>query len=153
LDATNGPVSFYGVDGKLNARATNGPISIHDFNGEGELRAQNGPISITGSSGNLRVQTENGPISVSLRGTSWSGSGLTAEAQNGPVTLSVPSGFQSSFLVESTGHGPVSCQASICGESRKTWDDDRKRIEFGSAPPVIRLSSYNGPVSVRNATE
>src|SRR5262249_42580825 len=26
LDATNGPVSLYSVDGKLNARATNGPI-------------------------------------------------------------------------------------------------------------------------------
>jgi hypothetical protein len=153
LDATNGPISFFSVDGKLNARATNGPISIRDFSGDGDLQAQNGPISISGSSGNLRVHTQNGPISVALRGTSWSGSGLTADAENGPVTLSVPSGFQSSFLVESTGHGPVSCQASICGQSRKTWDDDKKRIEFGSTPPVIHLSSYNGPVSVRNAGE
>ena len=151
LDATNGPVSFYSVDGKLNAHATNGPIAIRDFTGDGEIRATNGPISVSGSSGNLRVHTENGPISVSLRGSSWSGSGLTADAENGPVTLSVPSGFQSSFVVESTGHGPVSCHASICGQSRKTWDEDRKRIEFGSAPPVIHLSSYNGPVSVRDA--
>src|SRR5579885_1628859 len=112
LETRNGPVSFYGVDGKLNAKATNGPITIQDFTGDGDLRAQ-----------------------------------------NGPVTLQVPAGFQASFLVEANGNGPVSCAASICGESRKTWDDDRKRIEFGSAPPVIHLSSYNGPVSVRNARE
>src|SRR5579883_3089556 len=139
--------------GKLNAKATNGPITIQDFTGDGDLRAQNGPISIFGSSGNLRVHTENGPITVALRSTTWTGAGLTADAENGPVTLQVPAGFQSSFLVESNGNGPVSCAASICGESRKTWDDDRKRIEFGSAPPVIHLSSYNGPVSVRNARE
>jgi hypothetical protein len=153
LETRNGPVSFYGVDGKLNAKATNGPITIQDFTGDGDLRAQNGPISIFGSSGNLRVHTENGPITVALRSTTWTGAGLTADAENGPVTLQVPAGFQSSFLVESNGNGPVSCAASICGESRKTWDDDRKRIEFGSAPPVIHLSSYNGPVSVRNARE
>jgi len=44
----------------------------------------------------------------------------------------------------------VSCSASICGDARKTWDDeDRRKIEFGSGSPVIKLSSYNGPVSVR----
>ena len=149
LDATNGPISFYGVDGKVTARATNGPISIKDFSGDAEVNATNGPISVTGSHGNLRIRTENGPISVAVSETTWSGAGLTADAENGPVSLHVPAGFQSSFLVESGGNGPVSCAASICGEARKTWDDDHKRIEFGSGAPVIHLSSYNGPVSVR----
>jgi hypothetical protein len=149
LDATNGPLSFYGVDGKVTARAVNGPISIKDFSGDAEVNATNGPISVSGSHGNLRIRTENGPISVAVSETKWNGAGLTADAQNGPVSLHVPEGFQSSFLVESRGHGPVSCAASICGEARKTWDDDHKRIEFGSGEPVIHLSSYNGPVSVR----
>jgi len=149
LDATNGPISLYGVDGKLTARATNGPISLKDFSGDADVHATNGPISVSGSHGNLRIKTENGPISVAVSETSWSGTGLTADAENGPVSLHVPSGFQSSFLVESRGHGPVSCSASICGEARKSWDDDRKKIEFGSGAPVIHLSSYNGPVSVR----
>jgi hypothetical protein len=149
LDATNGPISLYGVDGKVTARATNGPISLKDFSGEADVKATNGPISVSGSHGNLKIRTENGPISVAVSETSWSGAGLTADAENGPVSLHVPSGFQSSFLVESRGHGPVSCSASICGEARKTWDDDRKKIEFGSGAPVIHLSSYNGPVSVR----
>ena len=149
LDATNGPISLYGMDGKLTARATNGPISLKDFSGEADVNATNGPISVSGSHGNLKIRTENGPISVAVSETSWSGAGLTADAENGPVSLHVPSGFQSSFLVESRGHGPVSCSASICSEARTTWDDDRKRIEFGSGAPVIHLSSYNGPVSVR----
>ena len=149
LDATNGPISFYGVEGKVTARATNGPISIKDFSGDAEVNATNGPISVTGSHGNLRIRTENGPISVAVSETTWSGAGLTADAENGPVSLHVPAGFQSRFLVESRGNGPVSCAASICGEARKTWDDDHKRIEFGSGAPVIHLSSYNGPVSVR----
>ena len=149
LDATNGPISLYGVDGKVTARVTNGPISLKDFAGDADVRATNGPISVSGSRGNVRIKTENGPINVAISETSWSGAGLTADAENGPVSLHVPAGFQSSFLVESRGNGPVSCAASICGETRKTWDDDHKRIEFGSGAPVIHLSSYNGPVSVR----
>lgn len=143
----NGPVAFYSVDGKITTRATNGPISIEDCSGEADVSAENGPISFTGKSGKLRLRTQNGPITVRL-GDSWDGSELVADAVNGPVTLRVPSGFRSSFLVESNGNGPVSCHASICAEARKTWDDDHKRIEYGSGSPVIRLSTENGPVSV-----
>jgi len=153
LETANGPLSLYGVDGKLTARATNGPITLRDFSGDADVRASNGPISITGSSGNVRVHTENGPISINLKGQTWSGAGLTADAQNGPLTLSVPSDYQSSFSVESRNYSPMSCRASICDNARKTWDDNNRRIEFGSSPPMIRLSTVNGPVSVRSARE
>ena len=145
--AHNGPVSFYTVNGKITTRATNGPISMRDCSGEANISAENGPISFSGTSGKLRLHTQNGPISVSL-GANWDGSELVADAVNGPLTLRVPSGFKSSFLVESNGHGPVSCHASICSDARKTWDDDHKRIEYGSGSPVIRLSTENGPISV-----
>jgi hypothetical protein len=95
----------------------------------------------------LRLHTENGPITVSL-GSNWDGSELVADAVNGPLTLRVPSGFRSSFLVESNGNSPVSCHASICSDARKTWDDEHRRIEYGSGSPVIRLSTENGPISV-----
>src|SRR6266446_378493 len=143
----NGPVSFYTVDGKITTRATNGPISMKDCSGEANISAENGPISFSGTSGKLRLHTQNGPISVSL-GANWDGSELVADAVNGPLTLRVPSGFRSSFLVESNGHSPVSCHASICADARKTWDDDHRRIEYGSGSPVIRLSTENGPISV-----
>ena len=143
----NGPVSFYTVDGKITTRATNGPISMKDCSGEANISAENGPISFSGNSGKLRLHTQNGPITVSL-GSNWDGSELVADAVNGPLTLRVPSGFRSSFLVESNGHSPVSCHASICSDARKTWDDDHRRIEYGSGSPVIRLSTENGPISV-----
>jgi len=147
VTAHNGPVSFYTVDGKITTRATNGPISMRDCSGEANISAENGPISFSGTSGKLRLHTQNGPISVSL-GADWDGSELVADAVNGPLTLRVPSGFHSSFLVESNGHSPVSCHASICSDARKTWDDDHRRIEYGSGSPVIRLSTENGPISV-----
>jgi len=147
VTAHNGPVSFYTVDGKITTRATNGPISMKDCSGEANISAENGPISFSGTSGKLRLHTQNGPISVSV-GANWDGSELVADAVNGPLTLRVPSGFRSSFLVESNGHSPVSCHASICVDARKTWDDDHRRIEYGSGSPVIRLSTENGPISV-----
>lgn len=153
LETMNGPISLYDVDGKLTAHANNGPISLHHVSGEADIRAENGPISLEGSSGNIRIKTQNGPISVNLNETSWNGEGLTADAQNGPVTLRVPSGFQSSFVVESTNHAPMSCRASICGSARKTWDDEHRRIEFGSSPAVVHLSTVNGPVSVEDGRE
>ncbi|HEV1992774.1 MAG TPA: hypothetical protein VGR03_00420 [Candidatus Acidoferrum sp.] len=153
LETMNGPISLYDVDGKLTARAHNGPISLKNFSGDAEITAVNGPISLDGSRGSVRIHTENGPISVALEGKTWSGTGLTADAKNGPVTLMVPSGYQSSFVVESTNNAPVSCKASICDNARKTWDDEHRRIEYGSAPAVIRLSTVNGPVSVRDSRE
>ncbi len=153
LETTNGPISLYNVDGKLTAHAKNGPISLHEFSGDADVTAVNGPITITGSRGNVRVHTENGPISVSLAGKTWNGTGLSADAQNGPLTLFVPSDYQSSFVVESRNHAPMSCRASICDNARKTWDDENRRIEFGSSPAMIRLSTVNGPVSVRSSRE
>jgi DUF4097 and DUF4098 domain-containing protein YvlB len=153
LETKNGPISLYDVDGKLTARAHNGPISLKNFSGEADITAVNGPISLEGSNGNVRVRTENGPISVALTGKTWSGTGLTADAKNGPLTLMVPRDYQSSFVVESRNYSPVSCKASICDNARKTWDDENRRIEFGNAPAMIRLSTVNGPVSVRDSRE
>ena len=153
METMNGPISLYDVDGKLTARAKNGPISLKNFSGEADITAVNGPISLDGSSGSVRIHTENGPISVTLEGKTWSGAGLTADAKNGPLTLMVPTGYQSSFVVESTNYAPVSCKASICDNARKTWDDEHRRIEYGSGPATIRLSTVNGPVSVQESRE
>lgn len=153
LETANGPLSLYSVDGKLTAHATNGPITLRDFSGDADVQASNGPITIIGGSGSLRVHTQNGPISINLEGKTWNGSGLTADAQNGPLTLSVPADYQSSFSVESRNYSPMSCRASICENARKTWDDNNRRIEFGTSPAMIRLSTVNGPVSVQSSRE
>src|ERR1700751_3911030 len=145
----NGPMDLYEVQGNVKARATNGPISVEGCKGELDLSAENGPISLQQNSGKLDVNTQNGPITIELEGTRWNGAGLQAHAHNGPVTLRVPSGYQSGVILESVGHGPFSCRASVCGEGRKNWDEEHKRVEFGTGPTVIRVSTVNGPVSVR----
>jgi len=84
----------------------------------------------------VNIRTQNGPIDVVLSGQTWNGSGLQAHAENGPLTIRVPHGYQSGVVVESEGHSPFSCRANVCSEGRKTWEDDKKRVEFGSGPTL-----------------
>ena len=148
LNVHNGPMGLFDVEGNLKVHAVNGPITVEKCKGVLNLTAENGPISLEENSGKLNVRTQNGPITISLEGKSWNGEGLEAHATNGPVTLRVPSGYQSGVVLESDGHGPFSCAASVCNEGRKTWDENSKRVEFGSGPAVVKVSTVNGPVSV-----
>jgi hypothetical protein len=149
LQVHNGPLTLTHVDGTLKVRAENGPVTVTDCTGELNLDSRNGPVTLEGNSGKQTIHADNGPVSLRLSGSSWNGQGIQASAQNGPVTLEVPSGYQSGVVLESEGHSPFQCSASVCSEGRKTWDDDHKRVEFGSGPTVVRVSSVNGPVSVR----
>jgi hypothetical protein len=149
LHVKNGPMGLYHVEGNLKAQAQNGPITVRGCQGELDLSAENGPVSLEENSGKQSIRTQNGPITIDLDGKNWNGAGLEARATNGPVTLRVPAGYQSGVVLESDGNGPFSCRASVCDEGRKTWDEEHKRVEFGSRPTVIRVSTVNGPVSVR----
>jgi hypothetical protein len=147
---TNGPIGISESSGEIQANAQNGPISLEDCSGSGEARAVNGPVHISGRSGTYKLSTQNGPISVNLEGDRWDGT-LDARAVNGPLSLKLEEGYRSGVLLEATGHGPVSCPDSACRSARKTFDDDARRIEFGDSEPVVRLSTRNGPVSVKVA--
>ena len=148
LQVNNGPLTLYHVDGNLRVRAENGPVSVTGCTGELDLASQNGPLTLEENSGKQTVRSENGPLTLALSGHSWEGSGLDAHSTNGPVTLEVPSGYTSGVVLESDGHGPFQCNAGVCSEGRKTWDDDHKRVEFGSGPTIVRVSTENGPISV-----
>jgi len=113
-----------------------------------DLSAQNGPVTLEGNGGKQTVHAENGPVTLSLSGNSWEGAGIEAHANNGPIKVQIPSGYKSGVLLESNGNSPMRCDASVCSEGRKTWDDDLRRIEFGSGPTLVRVSTNNGPVSV-----
>jgi len=149
LHVNNGPMGLFHVQGNLKVRAVNGPITVRGCKGELDLSAENGPVSLEENSGKQSVRTQNGPITIDLDGKNWRGAGLEAHATNGPVTLRVPTGYQSGVVLESDGNGPFSCRASVCDEGSKTWDEGHKRVEFGNGPTVIRVSTVNGPVSVR----
>ena len=148
VQMNNGPLGLYNVDGQLKIRSQNGPVTVSGCSGELDLTSQNGPLTLENNSGKQMVHTHNGPVTVALSGDSWNGGGLEAEAMNGPITLQIPSGYRSGVVLESSGHGPFECRASVCSEGRKTWDEDHKRIEFGSGPTLVRVSTLNGPVSV-----
>jgi len=151
LRTTNGPISIRSVNGSVTAHALNGPISLRETSGDLQIETTNGPISLDGGSGAAKLSAENGPISVRLRGTQWDGT-LDAHAENGPVSLHVPPGFITGVVLQSNGHGPVSCRAEACRDARRTWsdDDDSRRIELGSGPVAVHLSTVNGPVSVKD---
>jgi hypothetical protein len=145
-ETSNGPLSLRNADGSFTMRATNGPIAIASSRGTIDARTENGPISLKGGAGELTLRASNGPLSIKLDGVEWDGAGLTGETRNGPLSLSVPNGYRSGVLVESDGHSPMRC--SSCGDARRTWDDDQRRIEFGGGPQIIKLTTSNGPVSV-----
>jgi len=149
LQVDNGPLTLYHVDGNLKAVSENGPVTVTNCTGELDLSSHNGPVTLEDNSGKQSVHSENGPVTLSLVGDAWRGSGMEAHTTNGPVTLQLPSGYKSGVVLESNGNGPFQCRASICSEGRKTWDDDHKRVEFGSGPPLVRVSTVNGPVSVQ----
>jgi DUF4097 and DUF4098 domain-containing protein YvlB len=149
VHVANGPMTLTHVDGNVKVRAQNGPVTVKGCSGELDLTAQNGPVTLEENSGKQTIHAENGPLTLSLSGSSWSGTGLEARTTNGPVTLQVPSGYQSGVTLEAQGSSPFRCSAAVCSEGRKTWDENDRRVEFGSGPTLIRISTVNGPVSVR----
>jgi hypothetical protein len=151
LEASNGPIAIDGVDGDVTARVTNGPISVKESKGRIDVSATNGPLSITGGSGDVKARATNGPVSVSLSGTAWQGN-LDASTQNGPVSVKLPRGYLSGVTVEATGNGPITCRADEC-RSMSRYDDENeesRRIQLGSGPTNVRVSTVNGPLSIRN---
>lgn len=149
----NGPISLSMLQGRVQASSQNGPVSLESCTGDVDVQAQNGPIQVRGDEGRLHLRTQNGPIGVSLSGAGWKTGTLDASAVNGPVSLAVPAGYRTGTVVESLGHSPVRCRGEVCADARRTWNDDGKRIEIGDAPVVVRLSTRNGPVTVRTGTD
>jgi hypothetical protein len=150
LESTNGPISMRSVAGTVQVQSTNGPLSLHNCSGEIHAEVRNGPIDLLGSEGKLNLHARNGPITVALAGSSWENGDLDAHAENGPVLVKLPPNYRSGVLVESAGHAPVSCRAKECEQARKDWDNDSRRLSFGSSAPVVKVSTVNGPVSVES---
>lgn len=148
-ETSNGPIGVTSFTGTLDLRASNGPISIHDVAGDVKARASNGPISVEGSRGEFDVETANGPIGIHLEGSRWDGH-LTARAGNGPLTVDVPADYQSGVDVTSSSHSPWSCHAAACRAGNRDWDDRSRILHIGGTPTVVKLSTVNGPVTVRD---
>lgn len=150
VQAENGPVAIRDLDGTVVARAENGPLSLKNVDGTVDASTTNGPINISGGSGTMKVKASNGPLSVKLDGSSWNGT-LDASTKNGPLSVRVPRNFNSGVVIEARGHGPISCRAAECNRAWRANDDgEPRRIELGSGPANVHLSTVNGPVTVRD---
>lgn len=151
VGTTNGPISVRDVDGTVEAHAQNGPLSLKNVSGNVNAETQNGPISVSGSRGTMKVRANNGPLSVSLDGNGWNGD-LDAATKNGPLTLRIPRNYGSLVSVETNGRGPVACRADDCPRTNEddSWNAPRK-FELGRGPANVRLSTTNGPVTIKDA--
>lgn len=152
--ATNGPVDVTDFDGSLDLSAQNGPISLEKVSGTISASTQNGPLTFDEGSGSVSLKATNGPVTVRLAGGTWIGQSFEASTVNGPLSLKVPAGFSSGVEIRSAGHSPWNCAESLCGAMSKSWrndddDEEDKVVRFGGATPVVRLSTENGPVSVK----
>lgn len=148
LTAENGPVGLVDFAGSATIASQNGPVSLRRCRGKISVESQNGPISVSESSGTLNLEDRNGPLSVRLAEGGWRDGALDGRTENGPLTLELASGASSGVRVESAGRSPFHCHGDACRDARRNWDDDHKRIEFGTAEPLVRLSTVNGPVSI-----
>lgn len=159
VSADNGPISIKDLNGTIVARASNGPLSLSNLSGSVDAATTNGPISLRGGSGDMKLKATNGPLSVTLDGDSWRNGTLDASTQNGPLSLRLPRNYGSGVVIESNGRGPVSCRAEGCERfevrrnddgHRHGWDSEPRRIELGSGAEAVRLSTVNGPITIKD---
>ncbi len=154
LAAVNGPMSLHEVVGNVTLSVANGPLTLRGVAGTVHASAQNGPVSIRDSAGDVKVEVVNGPLTARLSGSGWEGKGLDASTVNGPLTVLVAEGYGSSVRVSGSPHVPFRCRAAACRDARRSWDDEAEDrfVELGSGDPVVRLSTVNGPVAVKDSS-
>jgi hypothetical protein len=145
---TNGPIGFEDADGTFSADASNGPLAFRNVSGTVTARTQNGPISIHGGSGTYDVEASNGPITVAFDAAKWDGR-LDARTHNGPLSVTLPEHFDSGIEISSSSHAPWSCRVSECRTSEGDREYDSRRLRLGRDPVVVRISTNNGPVAIR----
>jgi len=149
LEAKNAPIGVNSITANVEARNTNGPVTLRDVGGNVRAEVTNGPINVSGNRGEHHLKVQNGPLTVELLGSRWESGELEGSTQNGPVELIVPPDYQSAVRVNTSKHSPVECRAAQCKEAVRTWDRPEV-IEFGGPNPVVRLSTVNGPTTVKS---
>jgi len=142
-----------GVTGTVKMRAENGPVAVSDCTGNVDVQTKNGPIAFSGERGDVHLIAENGPIALKLTADTWNGSLLEAKSINGPLAVHMPENFRSSMRLETSGHAPLSCQATPC---RTAWTDSSRggrTLQMNGAGDAIRLSTQNGPVALQSGDD
>lgn len=150
LESEYAPITVSAFQGTVNLRNTYGPVALYEVAGQVNGNIVNGPVTVSGKSGDLKFDIKNGPLTVELTGDHWEAGQLECSTVNGPLTLTLPAQYHSSVQIDSEGRSPVKCGAVQCREAMRMWDNPN-RIQFGDSAPVVRLSTKNGPISIKSA--
>ncbi len=154
LAAGNGPMTLRDLHATITTRLANGPLSLSGVHGTVDVEATTGPVSVRDGSGDWTLRVTNGPLSARLAGARWEGKGLLAEAVNGPFTVRLDPRFDSGLRVSAAAWAPVRCRAAACSAARRTGGDEgeggKQSLQFGSGEPLVRLSTVNGPVTIKD---
>jgi DUF4097 and DUF4098 domain-containing protein YvlB len=129
----------------LEAITQNGGVSAESIEGDLDFQATNGGIRVEDVAGDVRGETTNGGVSASLSGSSWRGRGLDLRTTNGGVSITIPRAYNARLETGTTNGGmnidfPITVQGMI---------DKHIRTQLGSGGPVVRVTTTNGGVRVR----
>ncbi|MBK6406869.1 MAG: hypothetical protein IPF66_18605 [Holophagales bacterium] len=154
LAAENGPMTLRDLHATVTARLANGPLSLSGVHGTVDVEATNGPVSFRDGSGDWTLRVTNGPLSARFADARWEGKGLVAEAVNGPLTVRLDPRFDSGLRVSAAAWAPVRCRAAACAAAHRTGGSEdeggEQSLQIGSGEPLIRLSTVNGPVTIKD---
>lgn len=154
LAAENGPMTLRDLQGTVTARLANGPLSLSGVHGTVDVEATNGPVSFRDGSGDWTIRVTNGPLSARFAGARWDGKGLVAEAVNGPLAVRLDPSFVSGLRVSAAAWAPVRCRAAACASAHRTGGNEEEggeqALQIGSGEPLVRLSTVNGPVTIKD---
>ena len=131
-------------ESNLELEATNGGIAVFDVEGEIYLDTTNGGLHIGNLAGDVRGRTTNGGLHVELSGKTWRGKGLDVRSTNGGVDLEIPKKYNAELETGTVNGGihldfPVTVQGKI-GKSIKAT--------LGDGGPRVRVKTTNGGVHV-----
>lgn len=131
----------------LDLSANNGGIDISDVEGRIEFETTNGGVSLSGVAGDVRGSTSNGGVDVVLTGDTWRGAGLDVRTTNGGIELAIPTRY-SARLETGTVNGGMNIGFPITVQGRI---DRRLTTQLGSGGPLVRVTTTNGGVTLRQS--
>lgn len=131
----------------LTLETTNGGIGIADVRGAIAAETTNGGLRLARLAGRVKAGTTNGGVNVELNGNNWDGESLEVSTTNGGVNLEVPNAYAARIEAKTTNGGLNSdLPAQVTG---KSWGSKSMTVNANSSGPLIRVSTTNGGVRVR----
>jgi hypothetical protein len=131
----------------LDLSANNGGIAISDVEGRIEFETTNGGVSLSGVAGDVRGSTSNGGVDVELTGDTWRGAGLDVRTTNGGIEMAIPPRY-SARLETGTVNGGMDIGFPVTIQGRL---DRRLTTQLGSGGPLVRVTTTNGGVTLRQS--